>query len=135
MGYAFSRRSMSRLETAHPALQALMVAAIADDPPCDMTILCGYRTEEDQNEAYQRGASKLKYPRSKHNIWPSHAVDVAPYIEGAVSWEWPDYWPLVEHIKATWERLPSSVTDGWRLVAGADWQSFPDGPHWQIEAV
>ena len=46
----------------------------------DCTILCGFRPEEQQNEAFKQGYSKVKYPNSKHNLLPSMGVDVAPYF-------------------------------------------------------
>ncbi len=45
----------------------------------DVSVLCGYRGEEDQNKAFQEGKSKLKFPMSKHNKKPSLAVDLAPF--------------------------------------------------------
>jgi peptidoglycan L-alanyl-D-glutamate endopeptidase CwlK len=45
----------------------------------DVSVLCGYRGEKEQNEAFKNGNSKLKFPMSKHNKKPSLAVDLAPY--------------------------------------------------------
>jgi peptidoglycan L-alanyl-D-glutamate endopeptidase CwlK len=45
----------------------------------DMTVLCGYRGEAEQNKAVADGASKTPWPKSKHNRVPSDAVDVAPF--------------------------------------------------------
>ena len=45
----------------------------------DITILEGYRNEEDQNKAFENGFSKLKFPNSKHNVYPSMAVDALPF--------------------------------------------------------
>lgn len=136
MTYRFSQRSLSRLQTCHPDLQLLMVEALADpECPCDMSVLCGYRGEEEQNAAYASGASKLKFPQSRHNQTPSLAVDVAPYINGAISWEWEHYYPLAAHIKGTWQRLEQRelTTGNHSLSWGGDWSSFKDGPHWQLD--
>lgn len=35
-----------------------------------------YRDEFMQNEAYESGASKLRFPMSKHNLTPSQAIDL-----------------------------------------------------------
>lgn len=48
----------------------------------DCSILEGYRNRSNQNKAYRKKKSKLKYPQSKHNRKPSLAVDVAPYPIG-----------------------------------------------------
>ena len=110
-----------------------MVASIsADDCPVDFSVICGHRTEAEQNDAHARGASKLKWPKSRHNSYPSMACDVAPYVGGAVSWDWKYYHLLAPHIKATWARLKAEGKVSGTLEWGGDWHSFKDGPHWQI---
>ena len=61
------------------------------------------------------------------------AVDAAPYV-GGISWEWKYYYPLADHIKATWNRLQKvgRVSKELRLEWGGDWSSFKDGPHWEL---
>lgn len=76
MAYKFGNTSKRRLKECHPKLQEIMNELIK---LMDVSILCGYRNEEDQNEAYTKGNSKLQYPHSKHNQIPSRAVDVVPY--------------------------------------------------------
>ena len=76
----FSRRSLDRLDTCHPALRTLMHAAIRH---VDFTVLCGIRTDEEQAELFRQGRSQLDgaSKRSKHQARPdgySWAVDVAP---------------------------------------------------------
>ena len=133
MSYRYSRRSMSRLRTCDSDLVLLMVQALADPAcPCDVTVIEGHRGEARQNEMHATGKSQLRWPRSRHNSTPSMAVDVAPYVRGAVSWDWDDYHPLAEHIKATWARLKAEKKVVGELEWGGDWRSFKDGPHWQI---
>ena len=134
MPYRYSSRSLQRLNTAHPDLVLLFTEALASpDCPEDITILEGYRNESRQNQLYEEGKSQLKYPRSYHNKIPSMAVDAAPYV-GGVSWDWKYYYPLADHIKATWNRLQKAgrVSKELRLEWGGDWSSFKDGPHWQL---
>jgi peptidoglycan L-alanyl-D-glutamate endopeptidase CwlK len=137
MSYRYSSRSLERLNTAHPDLVLLFTESLAS-PACpeDITILEGYRNQARQNELYREGKSQLKYPRSFHNKIPSMAVDAAPDVNG-VRWEWKYYYPLADHIKATWKRLQEAgrVTPGLRLEWGGDWTSFADGPHWQLVAA
>ena len=135
MSYRYSSRSLQRLNTAHPDLVLLFTEALASpDCPSDITILEGYRSKERQNELYEQGKSQLRYPKSYHNKNPSRAVDAAPYIDGGISWSWPHYYPLADHIKSVWNRLQTEgrVTAGLRLEWGGDWKSFPDGVHWQL---
>ena len=85
--YRFGRTSARRLATCTLDMQTLMVAAIsADDCPVDFSVICGHRTEAEQNDAHARGASKLRWPKSRHNSYPSMACDVAPYVGGSVTW-------------------------------------------------
>jgi hypothetical protein len=72
----FSDRSSRKLQTAHPDLQKVFNRLIEY---FDHTILCGHRDEEAQTEAYESGHSTKPWPESKHNIYPSVAVDAAPY--------------------------------------------------------
>ena len=134
--YAWGRRSLSRLEQCHPLLQTLMHRVIRrDDLPFDLTILCGHRSQAEQDAAYKAGTSKLKWPRSKHNKTPSLAVDVAPFVGGQISWDWKHYNELAPLVKSEWGKLKSEglVPDGEDLTWGGDWRSFPDGPHFQLD--
>ena len=45
----------------------------------DLSIICGHRGESTQNAAYDSGASKVRWPNSKHNAQPSKAFDFVPY--------------------------------------------------------
>jgi peptidoglycan L-alanyl-D-glutamate endopeptidase CwlK len=74
--YKFGKRSKERLATCHKDLQTIANELIKI---MDVTVLCGFRSKEDQNEAYDTGQSKLRYPKSKHNKQPSLAMDLAPY--------------------------------------------------------
>ena len=74
--YEFSNRSKKALESAHPDLQELFNEVIK---VIDCTVIYGHRTEEEQNEMVSKGYSKMKFPKSKHNVKPSAAADVVPY--------------------------------------------------------
>jgi len=78
---AFSKRSIDKLNTCDGALIKLFTEVIRR---FDCTILDGHRNEKDQNKYFDEGKSKLRYPASKHNIYPSRAVDVTPY---PIDWE------------------------------------------------
>ena len=133
VNYSFGRRSLSRLSTCHPVLQHLMRKVIArDDLPCDITVLCGYRNQAEQDAAYLAGNSKLQFPKSKHNSSPSMAVDIAPYIDGGVSWDRAWYFKLAPLVKQTWLQMTAEERGGHLLHWGGEFQSFFDGPHWEL---
>ena len=72
----FGRTSRKRLESCHKDIQEVFKEVVKH---YDCSIVCGHRGEKEQNEAYDKGNSKVKYPRGRHNKFPSNAVDVAPY--------------------------------------------------------
>lgn len=95
----------------------------------DFTIVCGHRNEAAQNEAYSVGNSTKQWPNSKHNSFPSIAVDVAP-------------WPIDWKDNLAFARLSGIIEaaaseEGVALRWGGDWdrdgesndQSFMDIGH------
>lgn len=77
----FSKRSLTNISQCHPDLQKIAKELIKE---MDVVVICGHRGEKAQNEAYAKGTSKLKWPKSKHNKTPSLAMDVCPY---PINWE------------------------------------------------
>lgn len=77
----FSKLSLAKLQTCHPALQELLQEAIKQE---DFTVLCGHRNENEQEDAVRTKHSTQHWPNSKHNAIPSLAVDIAPY---PVDWQ------------------------------------------------
>jgi peptidoglycan L-alanyl-D-glutamate endopeptidase CwlK len=88
----------------------------------DFTVLEGVRTLERQRQLVAEGASKTL--KSRHLT--GHAVDLAPMIGGKISWDWPLYNRLAKIVKAAAaeEKVP--------LTWGGSWQTFKDGPHWEL---
>lgn len=77
----FGSRSLTNLASVHPRLRQIADAAIKR---IDFTVIEGYRGQEEQNEAYRKGNSKVLYPNSAHNQTrdgkpQSCAIDVIPY--------------------------------------------------------
>lgn len=131
----YGATSRARLATCHPLLIMLFERVIArPDLPHDLSVLCGHRGRAEQDAAFASGVSKLRWPKSKHNLTPSHAVDVAPYVDGAVSWEWAHYHAVAPIVRAEWAAMVAEglVPAGCSLEWGGDWTSLRDGPHWQI---
>lgn len=76
--YIFGNTSEENLKDTHHRLARLARAVLAESV-VDFAVVCGFRDERKQTILYQEGKSKLRWPRSKHNRWPSHAVDICPY--------------------------------------------------------
>jgi len=77
----FSSTSQRKLNQCDPRLVALLSKIVEQ---FDCTVFTGHRDQEEQNELFRQGKSKLQFPHSKHNQSPSLAVDVAPY---PIDWE------------------------------------------------
>lgn len=130
----FSKKSKERLDTCHPDLQVLFEEV---NLGYECSILEGSRGQEEQDEAYRSGKSKLQYPDSKHNIIlpdrpQSLAVDVAPWPI-----DWGDirrFYHFAGYVLKTAEQL------GIKVRWGGDWDSdkdfkdqvFMDLVHWEL---
>ena len=71
----YSVQSWERLQSCHEDIVKVFIE-ISDY--FDVTMLCGYRGEQEQNAAYPK-YTNVKYPNSKHNKIPSFAIDAIPY--------------------------------------------------------
>ena len=121
MSIVLGHRSLARLEGVHLDLVRVVKKAAAMSP-LDFTVLEGLRTLERQKQLSQLGATKTL--NSRHLT--GHAVDLAPMIGGAVSWDWPLYHRLAKIIKE------AAVAENVPIEWGGDWRTFKDGPHWQL---
>ena len=128
----FSRKSNLKLGTCHPKLQRLFREVIKT---YDCTVVWGHRGKEDQNKVYDDGNSQKKWPDSKHNVVPSLAIDVAPYVAGkGVVWEARQCYFFAGWVMKTAKEL------GIEITTGADWdndldvndQKFRDVCHFEI---
>lgn len=121
MAYKLSDRSLSRLAGVHPDLVRVVKRAI-EITTIDFTVLEGRRTMKRQLELKRSGATTTL--RSRHLT--GHAVDLAPFIDGKVSWDWTHYYVLEKAVKQ------AAKDEGVKIEWGGDWKSFRDGPHWQL---
>lgn len=79
--YLFGASSLKNLNEAVDPLQKLFREVIK---LVDCKVIEGHRPKAEQDEAFNSGKSKLKFPNSKHNSMPSKAVDVVPW---PLDWE------------------------------------------------
>lgn len=122
--YVFGSKSKENLGTLHPDLKAVLELAIkiADE---DFSILTGYRGQKEQDEAFENGNSRLKFPLSMHNKAPSLAFDVVPY---PLNWEDADSFT---RLGLTVLKAAQKLDIG--LVWGGLWDSPKDYPHFQLK--
>ena len=118
--YIFSRSSQDKLNTCHADLIRLFNEVIKYR---DCKIICGRRGKQEQDEAYADGKSQVKYPKSYHNRFPSHAVDAVPY---PIEWE-----NIDRFIEFGGFVLGIAAMMNIDIVWGGNFKKFFDGPHFQ----
>ena len=128
--YKFGKSSLERLNNAHPKLQQILTKLIEI---VDFSILCSYRSEEEQNDVFNKGLSKVQYPNSKHNSNPSRAVDIIMY---PIDWNnIQNFYYLAGLVKGI------AHSEGIKIRWGGDWDSdndfsdekFRDFPHFELD--
>lgn len=126
---AFGKSSLKRFNTLHPDLQLVMTESIK---LIDFSIVAGHRGEAEQNLAFEKGNSKAKFPQSKHNCFPSKAVDVVP---------WPTQYADERYIYLVAGIIKAKADQlGIKLIWGGDWdgdgdmndQSLKDPYHFEL---
>jgi peptidoglycan L-alanyl-D-glutamate endopeptidase CwlK len=121
MTFSFGAKSSEKLAKVHPDLQRVFNEAIKNSP-LDFSITEGLRTRERQKELFSAGKSQTM--NSRHLT--GKAVDIAVIKEGTVTWDFKYYQLVADHIKKVAKEL------GIDIVWGGDWQSFKDGPHFEL---
>jgi peptidoglycan LD-endopeptidase CwlK len=123
----YSNTSKARLASCHPKLQAVFNEVIKER---DCIIICGARTQAEQQKAFAGGFSKIDgvSKRSMHQIGSdrpkSLAVDVLPY---PLNWnDVKGHTEFARFVLATAQRL------GVNLVWGGNWKTFKDRPHYEL---
>lgn len=107
--FTFSQLSIDRLSSVHEKLHRLAHIVLK---VFDISIVCGHRAKEDQDKALAEGHSKAVWPRSKHNSFPSRAIDV---------WPCPVKWPSLSEIPAEHRKAADEYAialASWYYMAG-----------------
>lgn len=121
------KMSLAKLAKVHPDLVRVVKRAIKLTP-VDFKVTCGIRTLEEQKKLVAAGASKTM--RSRHlpgkTNGLSHAIDLAPLLNGQLRWDWPLFHKIAPAMKQAAKE--EKVTIEW----GGDWRTFKDGPHFQL---
>lgn len=121
MTYRLSKKSLDRLSGVHPDLVSVVKRAL-EISEIDFAVLEGVRSKTRQAQLFAEKATKTM--NSRHLT--GHAVDLGAYVAGSIRWDWPLYYRIADAMKAAADEL------GVPLTWGGDWQSFPDGPHFEL---
>lgn len=145
------QKSLNNLIGIHPDLVKVVNKAVEIiEFPFDFSVHDGLRTIEEQEQLVKSGASKTM--DSRHLT--GHAVDLVPYLNGKLRWEWPLIYPIANAMRSAAQQLNIPLRWGacWDinltttysapvedLVAGyverrkaAGKKAFIDGPHFEL---
>lgn len=112
----YSDTSKQRLAACHKDLQLIFGTVI---PHFDNSILCGHRNEKEQNQAFDSGRSKVRWPNGKHNRVPSMAVDAAPY---PIDWDDRErFYYFAGYVLGVADMLHGEGLISHRVRFGGDW--------------
>ena len=131
MPFTLSARSRARLVGVHPELVRVVELAIRLST-VDFVVTQGNRTQAEQDALYAQGRTKpgpvVTWTRNSNHIG-GRAVDVAPFVDGAVEWDdngklglWPR---IAEAFKSAADELSVPI------VWGGNWTK-PDRPHFEL---
>ena len=118
MTFKLSERSLGKLEGVNDNMKLVVMKAITLTK-IDFGVICGLRTEEEQEELVAKGASKTM--KSRHLT--GDAVDLMCYIGSRGSWELNLYDDVADAMKQ------AAQDEGVGIRWGAAWQ-IPDIREW-----
>ena len=125
----FGKRSLDNLSSCDKKLQVVFHEVIKT---VDCSVLEGHRDKDRQNALFKEGKTKVKYPKGRHNSYPSNAVDVVPY---PIDWDDRERFHLFAGFV-----IGIAKSKGINLRWGGDWDSdwqvndnrFDDFPHFEL---
>tara|TARA_R100000231_G_scaffold26245_1_gene23766 strand:+ start:160 stop:615 length:456 start_codon:yes stop_codon:yes gene_type:complete len=118
MTFKLSERSLGKLEGVNDSMKIVVMKAITLTK-IDFGVICGLRTQEEQEELVAKGASKTM--KSRHLT--GDAVDLMCYIGSRGSWELNLYDDVADAMKK------AAQDEGVGIRWGAAWQ-IPDIREW-----
>lgn len=146
--FTLGAKSLAELEGVHPDLVAIVRRAIELSSQ-DFAVHDGIRTLAQQQELVNAGASQTL--DSRHIT--GHAVDLVPYINGKLRWEWQPIYRIADAVRMAAKEQGTPIRWGgaWDvdfgasaegpedIVAGyvarrrkAGLRAFIDGPHFEL---
>ena len=149
MAFKLSQRSLGRLDGVKNEMHSVVVSAI-DMSNVDFGVICGLRTQEEQEDLLAQGATQTL--KSKHLT--GDAVDLMAYIGSRASWELNLYDDIADAMKQAAIKHDVAIKWGaaWSVGNIAEWEGtmeeamnsyidlrrsegrrpFIDGPHFEL---
>lgn len=147
--FKFGPESLKELKNVHQDLVAVVKKSLIYSVQ-DFSVHDGIRSLEEQKQLLAKGATKTL--DSRHIT--GHAVDLVPYINGKLRWEWPPIFLIAEAVRMAAKELnvPLRWGGAWDVdfthsdVAPEDLMAeysarikrqgkrpFLDGPHFELK--
>lgn len=127
MPYVLSAKSRAELKGVHPDLVRVVERAIQITTQ-DFSVHDGLRTAEEQKTLVASGASQTM--NSMHRPQADgfgHAVDLVPFINGKMRWEWPAIYPIAAAVWQASRELGVSIRWGGVWINMADIETGTSG--------
>ena len=118
MTFALGTASRAELKGVHPDLIRVVERAIKLTTQ-DFSVHDGLRTEAEQRRYVSTGVSRTM--NSMHRTQADgfgHAVDLVPFINGKLRWEWPAIYPIAA---AVWQ---AAKDEGVEIRWGGPWANL-----------
>lgn len=127
--YKLGRTSLSRLNGVHSDLVRVVKRAI-EITKQDFTVIEGLRTFERQKALIKENRSRTM--KSNHLI--GHAVDIAPFVDGKISWEHQHFYPLALAMFTAAKEFDICIRWGsdWNGNGVSSDERFVDCPHFEL---
>lgn len=156
MPYVLGAKSRAELKGVHPDLVRVVERAIQITTQ-DFSVHDGLRTAEEQKALVAAGASQTM--NSMHRPQADgfgHAVDLVPFVNGKMRWEWPAIYPIAAAVWQASRELGVSIRWGGAWINMVDIKTgtpaamkatvdaygaarrklgksaFTDGPHFEL---
>ena len=150
--YKLSQRSQDKLRGVHAGLVRVVHRALELSTQ-DFAVSEGLRTPERQAQLVKQGMSQTTNSKHLKQLdGTGHAVDLVPYVDGAVSWDWQYFYPIAEAMRKAAKELDVNIRWGgaWVVLNNTDApaeslvkayvdtrrnqgrKAFTDGPHFEL---
>lgn len=126
MTFTLGAKSLGELRGVRPDLVKVVGRAIQITEQ-DFSVHDGLRTIEEQREYVKRGVSKtMNSMHMKQADGFGYAVDLVPYVNGKLRWEWEPIYHIAAAVRAAAEELAVNIV--WGGVWDRNLNDLPMGP-------
>lgn len=124
MNFKLSQRSLDKLEGVHPDMVKCVKSAI-EWTKVDFGVICGMRTEAEQRELVDKGASQTMASKHLEGL----AVDLMAYVGSRASWELNLYDDIADAMAQASKThgVPIKWGAAWSIGNIAQWNSSMEG--------